>query len=199
MHLFFGIVADQGITKVGSSIRSITKIDSQLGLIGSGQADPNVSPKLGPNFGEHQSQQNWQKLRQENQQNCYFLNFCEVSQVQTSRAFKMYSILSEGVRPMHRDRKQSQFYAIFFIREGKASPDDKKNSAFCTKFFANFHFFSSFPRAHAGTLQNHSISPCATTVLNNTVESSTIFHSNLMLSTIFHSNLMLCINWFYEI
>jgi hypothetical protein len=27
-----------------------------------------------------------------------------------------------------------------FIREGK-SPDDKKNSAFCTKFFANFHHF----------------------------------------------------------
>ena len=71
------------------------------------------------------------------------------------------------------------------IREGK-SLDDKKNSAFCTNFFANFHFFVSFPRAHARTLQNHSISPHANTVLNNTVESSTIFHSNLML----HINLV---------
>jgi hypothetical protein len=26
------------------------------------------------------------------------------------------------------------------IREGK-TPDDKKNCAFCTKFFANFHYF----------------------------------------------------------
>jgi hypothetical protein len=66
------------------------------------------------------------------------------------------------------------------IREGK-SLDDEKNSAFCTKFFANFHFFVYFSRAHAGTLQNHSIPPCANTVLNTTVESSTIFHSNLML------------------
>jgi hypothetical protein len=47
----------------------------------------------------------------------------------------------------------------------------------------------SFSRGHAGTLQNHSISPCTTTVWYNTVESSTIFHSNLMLR----------IFWFYEI
>jgi hypothetical protein len=33
--------------------------------------------------------------------------------------------------------------AVVLIREGK-SPDDKKNSAFCTKFFANFHFFCVF-------------------------------------------------------
>jgi hypothetical protein len=74
------------------------------------------------------------------------------------------------------------------MTSGKANLQMIKNSALCTKFFANFHFFS-FSQAHAWTLQNHSISPCATTVLNNTVESSTIFHSNLMLR----------INWFYEI
>jgi hypothetical protein len=63
----------------------------------------------------------------------------------------------------------------------------KKNSAFSTKFFANFHYFCVLSRAHAGTLQNPSICPCATTLRNNSVESSSIFYSNLML----------CINWFY--
>jgi hypothetical protein len=73
------------------------------------------------------------------------------------------------------------------IREGK-SPDDKKTLHFVLIFLqiSTFLFFSG---AHTGTLQNHSISPRANTVLNNTVESSTIFHSNLMLR----------INWFYEI
>ena len=43
------------------------------------------------------------------------------------------------------------------IRE-KKTPDDKKTPAtFCTKFLANFHFFVSFPQAHAGTQQSHSI------------------------------------------
>jgi hypothetical protein len=48
-------------------------------LIGPNWAWSGVSPKLGPDFGERQSRQNWQKLRQENQQNCHFPNFCEVS------------------------------------------------------------------------------------------------------------------------
>jgi hypothetical protein len=74
-----------------------------------------------------------------------------------------------------------------YIREGK-SLDDKKNFAFSTNFFANFHFFVSFPRAHARTLQNHSISPHANTLQNNAVESSTKFYCNLMLF----------INWVYE-
>jgi hypothetical protein len=74
------------------------------------------------------------------------------------------------------------------IREGK-SPDDKKTPHFLLNFLQISTIFASFSRAHAGTLQNHSISPCTTTVRNNTVQSSTIFHSNLML----------CINWFYEI
>jgi hypothetical protein len=68
------------------------------------------------------------------------------------------------------------------IREGK-SPDDKKNSAFVLIFLEISTIFASFSRAHPRTLQNHSISPCTTTVWNNTVESSTIFHSNLMLAT----------------
>jgi hypothetical protein len=74
------------------------------------------------------------------------------------------------------------------IREGK-SPDDKKTAHFVLNFLQISTIFASFSWAHAGTLQNHSISPCTTTVRNNTVESSTIFHSNLMLH----------INWFYEI
>jgi hypothetical protein len=48
-------------------------------LIGPNRAWSGVSPKSGPDFGEHQSRQNWQKLWQENQQNCHFPNFCEVS------------------------------------------------------------------------------------------------------------------------
>jgi hypothetical protein len=74
------------------------------------------------------------------------------------------------------------------IREGK-SPDDKKTPHFLLNFLQISTIFASFSQAHAGTLQNHSISPCTTTVRNNTVESSTIFHSNLMLR----------INWFNEI
>jgi hypothetical protein len=76
---------------------------------------------------------------------------------------------------------------LFYIREGKPL-DDKTNFAFSTNFFANFHFFVSFPRAHARTLKNHSISPHANTVQNNAVESSTKFYCNLMLF----------INWVYE-
>ena len=72
------------------------------------------------------------------------------------------------------------------IREGKSPDDLKKNSTFCTKFLQISTFLFFF--RDAGTLQNHSISPRTNTVLNNTVESSTIFHSNLMLH----------INWFYE-
>jgi hypothetical protein len=60
----------------------------------------------------------------------------------------------------------------------------KKTLHFLLNFLQISTIFVSFSRAHAGTLQNHSIS-----VQNNTVESSTIFHSNLMLR----------INWFYEI
>jgi hypothetical protein len=84
----------------------------------------------------------------------------------------------------------TSYYLLCFccIREGK-SPDDKKTLHFLLNFLQISTIFASFSRAHAGTLQNHSISPCTTTVRNNTVESSTIFHSNLML----------CINWFYEI
>jgi hypothetical protein len=65
----------------------------------------------------------------------------------------------------------------------------KKTLHFLLNFLQISTIFASFSRAHTGTLQNHSISPCTTTVRNNTVESSTIFHSNLMLR----------INWFYEI
>ena len=65
----------------------------------------------------------------------------------------------------------------------------KKTPHLLLNFLQISTIFASFSRAHAGTLQNHSISPCTTTVQNNTVESSTIFHSNLMLR----------INWFYEI
>jgi hypothetical protein len=81
------------------------------------------------------------------------------------------------------------FTLIIFkdIREGK-SLDDKKTLHFLLIFFANFHFFVSFPQAHARTLQNHSISPHANTVQNNAVESSTKFYGNLMLF----------INWVYE-
>jgi hypothetical protein len=46
----------------------------------------------------------------------------------------------------------------------------KKTPHFVLNFFANFHSFASFSQAHAGTLQNHSISPHANTVLNNTVK-----------------------------
>jgi hypothetical protein len=72
------------------------------------------------------------------------------------------------------------------IREGK-SPDDKKTLHFLLNFLQISTIFASFSRAHAGTLQNPSICPCATTLRNNSVESSSIFYSNLML----------CINWFY--
>jgi hypothetical protein len=65
------------------------------------------------------------------------------------------------------------------IREGK-SPDDKKTPHFVLNFLQISTIFASFSQAHAGTLQNHSISPCTTTLLNNTVE-------------------MLCINWLCEI
>jgi hypothetical protein len=82
----------------------------------------------------------------------------------------------------------SKVLMVCVIREGK-SPDDKKTPHFLLNFLQISTIFASFSRAHAGTLQNHSISPCTTTVQNNTVESSTIFHSNLMLR----------INWFYEI
>jgi hypothetical protein len=72
------------------------------------------------------------------------------------------------------------------IREGK-SPDDKKNSAFSTKFFANFHYFCVlFPSSRRNSTKP-SICPCATTLQKNSVESSSIFYGNLML----------CINWFY--
>jgi hypothetical protein len=80
---------------------------------------------------------------------------------------------------LQKEKDDLSYRCPMAIREGK-SPDDKK-LAFCTKFFANFHFFAYFSRAHAGTLQNHSIPPRASTVLNTTVESSTIFYSNLML------------------
>jgi hypothetical protein len=78
---------------------------------------------------------------------------------------------------------------LLIIREGK-SPDDKKKTAhFVLNFLQISTIFVSFSQAHAGTLQNHSISPCTTTVQNNTVESCTIFHRNLML----------CNNLVYEI
>jgi hypothetical protein len=72
------------------------------------------------------------------------------------------------------------------IREGK-SPDDKKTPHFLLNFLQISTIFASFSRAHAGTLQNPSIRPCATTLQKNSVESSSIFYGNLML----------CINWFY--
>jgi hypothetical protein len=37
-------------------------------------------------------------------------------------------------------RSLASLQVTSYIREGK-SPDDKKNCAFCTKFFANFHYF----------------------------------------------------------
>jgi hypothetical protein len=77
-------------------------------------------------------------------------------------------------------------YLEHYIRVGK-SPDDKKTPHFLLIFLQISTIFASFSRAHARTLQNPNISPCTTTVQNNTVESSTIFYSNLML----------CINWFY--
>jgi hypothetical protein len=79
------------------------------------------------------------------------------------------------------------FHLFTYITEGK-SPDDKINSAFCTNFFQISTFLHLVPELMPELYKNHSISPCANTVLNNTVESSTIFHSNLML----------CINLVYE-
>jgi hypothetical protein len=73
-------------------------------------------------------------------------------------------------------------WVVWLPASGKGNHQMIKNSTFCTKFFANFHFFVSFCRAHAGTLQNHSISPCANTVLNNTVELSTICSFNKKLN-----------------
>jgi hypothetical protein len=49
------------------------------------------------------------------------------------------------------------------IREGK-SPDDKKTLHFLLNFLQISTMFASFSRAHAGTLQNPSICPCATTL-----------------------------------
>jgi hypothetical protein len=79
---------------------------------------------------------------------------------------------------------------IIAIASGKGNLQMiKKTPHFLLNFLQISTIFASFSRAHARTLQNHSISPCTTTVRNNTVESSTRFHSNLMLR----------INWFYEI
>jgi hypothetical protein len=77
--------------------------------------------------------------------------------------------------------KPSRCTFAISMHQGREISRWLKNSAFCTNFFANFHFFASFSQAHAGTLQNHIILPHANTVLNNAVESSNIFHSNLML------------------
>jgi hypothetical protein len=63
----------------------------------------------------------------------------------------------------------------------------KKTPHFLLNFLQISTIFASFSRAHAGTLQNPSICPCATTLQKNSVESSSIFYGNLML----------CINWFY--
>jgi hypothetical protein len=63
----------------------------------------------------------------------------------------------------------------------------KKTPHFLLNFLQISTIFASFSRAHAGTLQNPSIHPCATTLQKNSVESSSIFYGNLML----------CINWFY--
>jgi hypothetical protein len=72
------------------------------------------------------------------------------------------------------------------IREGK-SPDDKKNSAFSTKFFANFHYFCVlFPSSRRNSTKPQHSSMCHY-IAKNSVESSSIFYGNLML----------CINWFY--
>jgi hypothetical protein len=51
------------------------------------------------------------------------------------------------------------------IREGK-SPDDKKTLHFLLNFLQISTIFASFSQAHAGTLQNPSICPCATTLQN---------------------------------
>jgi hypothetical protein len=46
------------------------------------------------------------------------------------------------------------------IREGK-SPDDKKNSAFSTKFFANFHYFCVlFPSSRRNSTKPQHLSMC---------------------------------------
>jgi hypothetical protein len=57
------------------------------------------------------------------------------------------------------------------IREGK-SPDDKKNSTFSTKFFANFHYFCVlFPSSHRNSTKttafHHAPLQCETTQWNH--------------------------------
>jgi uncharacterized membrane protein len=50
--------------------------------------------------------------------------------------------------------------AVVGIREGK-SPDDKKNSAFSTKFFANFHYFCVlFPSSRRNSTKPQHLSMC---------------------------------------
>jgi hypothetical protein len=72
------------------------------------------------------------------------------------------------------------------IKEGK-SPDDKKNSAFSTKFFANFHYFYVlFPSSRQNSTKPQHLS-MRHYIAKLSVESSSIFYGNLML----------CINWFY--
>jgi hypothetical protein len=54
------------------------------------------------------------------------------------------------------------------ITSGKGNLQMTKNTPhFVLNFLQISTFFASFSRAHARTLQNHSISPCTTTVLNN--------------------------------
>jgi hypothetical protein len=88
------------------------------------------------------------------------------------------SLLSPRDRPIFQDETTSGKGNLQMI---------KKTPHFLLNFLKISTIFASFSRAHAGTLQNPSICPCATTLQKNSVEASCIFYGNLML----------CINWFY--
>jgi hypothetical protein len=97
-------------------------------------------------------------------------------------------VIGRVVAPVHCHLFVHLFHHVLVDSSGKGNLQMiKKTPHFLLNFLQISTIFVSFSRAHAGTLQNPSISPCATAVQNNIVESSTIFYSNLML----------CIKWFY--
>jgi hypothetical protein len=132
----------------------------------------------------HVMQEEWHIYAKFNLQGFISNVLCNCLEIQS---FIKSSLITFGV-PTH-GRRTIGKSCSFVTHQGRETSRWLKNSTFATKFFASFHFLASFCRAHAGTLQNHSISPHANTVLNTTVESCTIFHRNLML----------CNNLVYEI
>jgi hypothetical protein len=74
------------------------------------------------------------------------------------------------------------------IREGK-SPDDKKNSAFSTKFFANFHYFCVlFPSSRRNSTKPQHFSMCH---YHNAKQHSGIIYYILQQSHVMHQLVLL--------